>query len=112
MAAEEAGAAGPGGGERKGEPNLTRPPPAQTLRSRSGARSPAGSDGGGAYSRPPAPAPPPSRPHPRPRSGPQIPAGSAAAPGLARPAGSLAGWGLVLLEPPSPALGAGTCWEL
>lgn len=39
-------------GQRKGEPNQTRPPRAQTLRSRSGARSPAGSDGGGAYARP------------------------------------------------------------
>lgn len=86
VAAEEAGAAGPGGGERKGEPNLTRPPPAQTLRSRSGARSPAGSDGGGAYARPAAPARLPLGPTPRPRSGPQIPAGSAAAPALVRPA--------------------------
>lgn len=102
---------GRGGGQRKGEPNLTRPPRAQTLKSRSGARSPAGSDGGGAYARPNS-CPPPSRPHPRPRSGPQIPAGSAAAPALASQAGSPAGWGLILLEPPSPALGAGTCWEL
>ena len=61
----------------------------------------------------PAPSPPPASllgPTPRPQAGPQVPAGAAAANMLARHAGSLAGWGLVPLEPPSPALGpAGSC---
>ncbi|XP_072799633.1 uncharacterized protein [Vicugna pacos] len=52
------------GGQRKGEPSQTRLPPAQTLKSRSGACSSAGSDGGGACARPRPP--PASMPNPTP----------------------------------------------
>lgn len=51
------------GDQKKGETTPTRRPPAQTLKSGSGARSPAGSDGGGAAPAP-SPRPPPYRPHP------------------------------------------------
>lgn len=57
MATKKAGAARPGV-RGKGEPNQTRRPRAQTLKSSSGARSPAGSDGGGACAAP-SPRPPP-----------------------------------------------------
>lgn len=112
VAAEEAGAAGPGV-QRKGELRETRRRAAQTLKSRSGARSPAGSDGGGAGARPRPP--PASMPGPTPhlRPGLQVPAGAAAAkPALARHAGSLAGGGPVPPGPPRPALDPGVCWEL
>lgn len=95
VAAEEAGAAGPGV-RGKGEPSQTRRPPLQTLKSRSGARSPAGSDGGGACARPRPP--PASMPGPTPshlKFEPQVPAGAAPAPASARHFGSLAGWALV-----------------
>lgn len=114
VAAEEAGAAGPGGVRRKGEPNLTRPPRAQTLKSRSGARSPAGSDGGGACARPPAPARLPVGPSPargrdhkfqralrrrRRRCSQSTPA--------AQRVGARSGWGL--LVPPKALGAAGSC---
>lgn len=103
-----------GGSEGGGEPSQTRPPPAQTLKSRPGARSPAGSDGGGACARPPGPRPSPCPAPPPPAAQTTGPGGRCGGRRHVRHDGSRAVWsraGPACASSAGPRL-PGPCWEL